>query len=380
MQQQYNNNCHDVSNLYKYLEAIDKEGRFWSLKKMLTYNKPFCVVTSSRSIGKSTNIACFLIFDYLVNGYKWIYLRRTRDEMMETCHDYFSNAIKLINENTQFKILEITYKAGDYFIKLDGDEKPRHCGYAMGLSLESKYKSKPFDNVGTILYDEFLPKDRNKYLGSIEKDPDKEPKLLNSLYASVDREIGKAFKSSTRIILSGNTETIYNPFFIAWGIAPYLFKDEKAKIINPKDRPWVLQRVKQVEATKDFENTLLYAISTDSDKRYNFENNGSDDFNKDWISTPPRGSRHMSFLKLENNIYQLMRNGSEMYVMKYNGKPYDRVVSLDFTSFAVQDFAMVRQWRNNMNLLLMHEAFLRGSLFFSNMNVKRLFTAYLNLV
>ena len=146
----FDNNTHDVSNLYKYLEMVNKEGKFWSIQKLLTFNKPFMIVTSSRSIGKSTNIACFVILDYLVNGKKWIYLRRTKDEMLETCKDYFNNAIVLINENTEFKIKEIEYKAGDYFITMQGDEEtPMHCGYAMGLSLESKYKSKPFDNVGT---------------------------------------------------------------------------------------------------------------------------------------------------------------------------------------------------------------------------------------
>lgn len=376
----YENNCHDVSNVYKYLNMINKGDRFWSIKPALTYNKPIIMVTSSRSIGKSTNIACFLLFDFLLNGFKFIYLRRTRDEMLETCKDYFNNAIALINENTEFKILSVEYKAGDYFIKLDDDNPPMHCGYAMGLSLESKYKSKPFDNVGTVLYDEFLPKDRNKYLGSIEKDPDKEPRLFNSLYASVDREIGKAFKSSTRIILSGNTETIYNPFFIAWGVTPYLFKDEKAKCINPKSRPWVLQRIKKVAATAGYETTILYAISTDSDKGYNFENNGGDDFNQDWILKVPKGARHMAFLKLEGSIYKLSRSGFDIFISKYSGTPHDRIISLDFSSFASQDFGMVKKWNNDMTLVVTREAFLRGNLYFDSVNTKRLFTNYLNLV
>lgn len=376
----FDNNCHDVSNLYKYLDAINPDDKFWSIKHLLTYNKPFMIVTSSRSIGKSTNIACFCIFDYLVNGKKFIYLRRTKDEMMETCHDYFANAIKLINHYTEFNIESIEYKAGDYFIKMEGDETAVHCGYAIGLSLESKYKSKPFDDVGTIIYDEFLPKDKNKYLGSIEKDPDKEPRLFNSLFGSVDREIGKAFKSSTRVILSGNTETIYNPFFISWSIAPYIFKDEKAKVINPKDRAWVFQRVRGVDATKDFKTSLLYAMSSDSDKRYNFENNGADDFSSMWIEKPPKGAAHTLFVKLDKVIYQILRNRTEFYIIKYTGQPYDRVITLDFSSFASDDFAMVKRWNSNMELQLVHEAFLRGSLFFDDGNTRRTFTNYLNLI
>ena len=376
----FENNTHDVSNVYKYLEAINKGGKFWSIQKLLTYNKPFMVITSSRSIGKSTNIAAFCIFDYLENGKKFIYLRRTKDEMQETCRDYFSNAIALINENTKFQIEEIEYKAGDYFIKMEGEETARHCGYAMGLSLQDKYKSKPFDDVGTIVYDEFLPQDKNKYLGSIEKDPDKEPRLFNSLYGSVDREIGKAFKSSTRVILSGNTETIYNPFFISWGVAPYIFKDEKAKIINPKDKPWVFQRVTQVDATKDFEDTLLYAMSNERDKRYNFQNNGADDFSQEWIEKPPRGCTHMAFIKLDKVTYQILRKNMEFYIIRYTGNVYDRVITLDFSSFASQDFALVKRWRNNIELMLTHEAFLRGSLYFDSPDTRRIFTNYFDLI
>lgn len=374
------NNCHDVSNLYKFLQDIDPEGLFWSVKPLLTYNKPIMVVTSSRSIGKSTNIAAFLLLDYLKNGYNFIYLRRTRDEMLETCKDYFSNAVRLINEHTVYNIVKVEYKAGDYFIYLEGSERPLHCGYAMGLSLEHKYKSKPFDNVGTILYDEFLPKDKSKYLGNLEKDPDKEPRLFNSLYGSVDRELGTAFKNSTRVILSGNTETIYNPFFISWSIAEYLFKDSKAKIINPKDKPWVLQRVDKVKATENFKESLLYAISTEKDKEYNFNNGTGNDFDNAWIETPPKRSIHMLFIKLDNRVYQVQRCRSEFYIVKFSGQPYDRVISLDFSSFAKQDFAMVRRWASNIELLLVHEAFLRGNLFFDSIPTKNTFTAYLNLI
>ena len=376
----FENNCHDVSNTYRLLEAINPEGKFWSIQKLLTHNKPFMVVTSSRSIGKSTNIACFVIFDFLENGKKFIYLRRTRDEMLETCKDYFANAIQLINDNTEYQIESIEYKAGDYFIKMIGEDRVRHCGYAIGLSLESKYKSKPFDDVGTIIYDEFLPKDKNKYLGSVEKDPDKEPRLFNSLYGSVDREIDKAFKSATRVILSGNTETIYNPFFISWGIARYIFKDEKAKIINPKDKPWVFQRVRGVDATKDFQTSLLYAMSGEADRRYNFENNGADDFSNEWIEKPPKGASHTTFVKLEKIIYQILRYRTDFYIVKYTGNPYDRVISLDFSSFAAQDFAMVKRWNSNLELQLTHEAFLRGSLFFDSPDTRRVFTSYLNLI
>lgn len=375
------NNCHDVSNLYKYFQQIDPDGAFFSLQKTLTYNKPLMFITSSRSIGKSTNIGIFCLLDYIKNGYKFIYCRRTKDEMQETCNDFFSNSIRLINEKTDIKIKDFKYHSGDYFIQLEGQEKPEHCGYAKGLSLEGKYKSKPFDNVGTILYDEFLPKYDTQYLGNVSTDPDREPVLMSSLYGSVDREIGNAFRSSTRIIFSGNTATIYNPFFIYYGITPYLYKDGKAKTINPKDKPWVLQRITGVDATKDFKNSILYAISSDSEREYNFNNNTNGaDFNTEFISKPHGRYYHMIFLKLDNSIYEAVRGDSDFYIFKYTGQPNDRIITLDFSSFRANDFMLVKQWHTRPDLLLIHDAYNRGCLWFDSVQTKRAFTNYFQLI
>lgn len=374
------NNSHDVSNLYKYLQQINPGGRFFSIEKILTYNKPIMFITSSRSVGKSTNIGAFCLLDFIKNGYKFIYVRRTKDEMQETCQDYFSNAIRLINERTSIKIKDFKYHAGDYFIQLQNDEKPKHCGYAKGLSLEGKYKSKPFDNVGTILYDEFLPKFETQYLGNVLTDPEREPVLMSSLYGSVDREIGNAFRSSTRIIFSGNTSTIYNPFFIYYGITKYLFKDAKAKIINPKNEAWILQRITGVDATADFKNSILYAISSDQEREYNFQNSGADDFNADFIAKPRGHFSHLTFLKLDGVTYQAVKADQDFYIFKYNGAPNDRVISLDFSSFRSRDFMLVKQWHTRSDLLMIHDAYTRGCLWFDSVQTRRAFSVYFQLI
>lgn len=394
MQQPFENNCHDVSNLYKYMNALNRNKLFWEITPLLTYNKPIMAITSGRSIGKSTNVASFVLLDYIVNKFEFIYTRRTDKELVLTRDTFFDNAIVLINrEIKNIFIKEIKIESNHYTLMYcyneDGSPVTEEqklecmvgeCGIAIPLNLEGQYKSNAFPPIGTIIYDEFMPKDRTKYLGSMDKDPEKEPRLFNSLYGTVDRGVDVPFASRTRVILLGNTETIYNPFFVHWGIIPYLYKDQKAKIISPKDKVWLLNRVEGVEATSHFKSTILYAISSDIDKKYNFENDGGDDFNQDWIETPPRNAIHKLFLRLDNKTYQVMQVANEFYIVKYSGKPYDRVISLDFSSFARHDFAMIKRWHSNIQLVCIHDAFLRGCLYFDSPATRNALTTYLALV
>lgn len=197
--------------VYKYLEKYS--GAFYSPKRSLTYGRPVMICCGSRSIGKSTGWAMFLILSYLVYGRKWIYVRRTKDETDLTAGSFFDNASNIIKSFGDFKDFSgVEYKGGEFYIVSDAGEKIR-SGISIPLSLEHKYKSSNLSEYFSILYDEFIPKFDTDYLGSKET-PDKEYRKLLSLYQTVDRGIGTAYRNETCIILLGNTATIYNPILI----------------------------------------------------------------------------------------------------------------------------------------------------------------------
>lgn len=382
----FNNNCHDISNLYKYFERLDPSGDFWSIKPLLTYGKPWLFVTSGRSIGKSTNCGCFLVLDYLVNGYSWLYLRRRKDDVLVTAQSFFENVVTLLNEKCGFDIDFLEYKGGEYFIKLKHEENKRKCGESMALSLEHKYKSNVYNTedykTGTILYDEFLPKEATEYLGSYYVNPELEFTKFNELYGTVDREIGKPFLSATRAIFLGNSgdTTLYSPFFIGTGISRYILNDAKAKIVSPKDKPWILNRVKKVKATEDFESSILFSVSGEDDRRYNFENDGGDDYNQDFIRKCARIDATILLVRLKGKLYRILRSGGDFYIEQYHSEPYGKVFSLDLTSYAKDDFRLIMQWHNNPKLMAIYQAFLRQSLFFDTTACKREFMVYLSLI
>lgn len=380
----FENNCHDVSNLYKYLERLDPRGEFWSIKPLLTYGKPWFFITSGRSVGKSTNVACFLVLDYLINGYAWLYVRRRKDDVLNTAESFFENAITLLNDRCSFDIEYIEYKGAEYFIKLKHEDKPRKCGESMPLSLEHKYKSNVYNSegykTGTILYDEFLPKETTEYLGSYYTNPELEYTKFNELYGTVDREIGKPFLSATRAIFLGNTSTLYNPLFIGTGITAYICRDDKAKIVSPKDKVWILNRVKRVKATQNFERSILYSVSGESDRRYNFENDGGDDYNNSFIKKCERIDATILLLRLKGSLYRVLRNESDFYIEQYKGQPYSKVYSLDLSSHIVDDFRLILQWHNDPKLSVLQQSFLRKALFFDTPKTKREFMTYLSLI
>ena len=164
--------AHGSSNIYKYLEALS--GDFWSCQKLLTYGRPFNFVTSERSVGKSTNIAIFLLLEWVYNKRKFIYCRRDKDTIQLTGPKFFSNAVQILNEKMPEldrgwrQILGFELSGGKYRIadSVDTDEDGEETdlvweeiGYTIPLSLEAKSKSTPFGDVYNIVFDEFLERD-----------------------------------------------------------------------------------------------------------------------------------------------------------------------------------------------------------------------------
>ena len=85
---------------------LDKcAGKFYNPKRLLTFNKPWNFITGSRSVGKSTGWAIYCVLDFLHNGHKFIYVRRTKDEVSLTAPTFFGNAVPIIRNNTCYLIL-----------------------------------------------------------------------------------------------------------------------------------------------------------------------------------------------------------------------------------------------------------------------------------
>lgn len=238
-------------------------GCFYSPKKSLSYGRSNIFSVGSRSIGKSTGWSIELLERYAKTGSGWVYVRRTKDELLETANSWFDNAYDILTDFWH-PVPKITYQGGVYYT-----DKKEICGYGIGLSVGDKKKSSKLcvGEASWIVYDEFLPRN-GRYLGgrgSLEEVDD-----ISSLYQTIDRRKGQAFGLGTKVIYLGNAYSYYNPFFIHYGIDRLLRTD--TKYLAPKDKIWMVEQTKETEATKLIQQSIGYQMSTESTRLSAYEN------------------------------------------------------------------------------------------------------------
>lgn len=360
-------------NVYKYLEQCC--GRFWTPKTILTYGKPWNFITGSRSVGKSTGLAIFFLLDYIVNSHKFCYTRRTKDESLLTCSTYFGNAIQIINNKTDIQIEEFYYEGGHYFIRLKGKEAVEECGWVIPLSLEQKYKSTNLSDVFNVVYDEFIAKESTGYLGTSSK-PETEYIHVLSLYQTIDRGVDRPFRNETRFFFSGNTATIYNPLFLSLGIANYI--DDKARIISPKNKLWLLERVESVEALSDVETSFAYQLATQEEREYAYKNKGADP--KSFIKTPDVAHYDYTVI-LDGEAYGISHDEAyNFYIHKARPEVGAQRISLDVKGHDGTDLMLIHKWSLFPAMRLISAAYQRGQLYFYNGKAQNAFLKYLRFM
>lgn len=358
---------------YKYLDQVNHG--FWDIKKILTYGKPAMIVTGSRSIGKSTQVALLCLLTYQIFGKKFMYIRRRPIDVQKTYKTFFNNAVEIYNRYLPLRKIQ-GFKAheGRYWIAytLDDDESPvwEECGCYVALSQEENYKSNSFSEYVIMIYDEFISKDPNKYLGTKEN-TDAEWDALMSLYQTTDRGIDTPFRNETALFLLGNKSTVYNPVALSIGLVDYVNKG--ARYTNPKGKLWVWEDVDHVEATNEYEESYAYQLSTEHTKRYAYENEGKD--RGEFIKRPDI-ARYYITLKLKGNLYGIYYDTDGAYYID-KPKDYYATISLDVSGHTKSDVQLIRKWTTSPITQELSRAYSEGRLFFGNGKIQALFLKYL---
>lgn len=372
----------NYSNLYKYLDKCSNG--FWNPYKLLTYGRPVNIVTGTRSVGKSTGIAILCLLDYLKNGHKFLYIRRHDRDTRETAKTFFSNAIPIINNALSadgIHIEQFRYNAKTYEIgtaHYDGEhEEPmiewEQCGKAWALAQEEELKSSSLSDYYTVIYDEFISKDKNRYLGTADN-IDAEWNALTSLYQTIDRGVNKPYRNEVCMFLLGNKSTIYNPICLTIGLADYVNKG--AHFTAPKGKFWTWEDVDltKIDALKEVQNSFAYQMSTDATKKYAYDNTGAD--NDEFISRP-QVARYLRTLKFNGNKYGVFIDDSTQIMYIDRAKEGYAVSTLDNDSYTHTDLQLIHKWQQDYVMQLIHSAYAAGRLRFGNGKIKATFLKYL---
>lgn len=133
---------------------------FYDYNKILSYNVPVNVLIGERGVGKTYGMKDYLIRRYINKGEKFLYIRRYENELKSVFQKDFFGDIKekypdyrLSSKNKKFTI------NGEVF------------GIAKRLTEAQDLKSVSFEDIKTIVFDEYaIEKNRRYYLPNERND------------------------------------------------------------------------------------------------------------------------------------------------------------------------------------------------------------------
>ena len=181
-----------------------------------------------RNIGKSTFWQRFVLRHFIKYGEKFGIIVKYKDDFSTFCANYFSQEWmdKMFKrKGADSSDYEIDFKRGKYFIRKKSDKLSEddmksgwvQCGYAIALNMNATLKSTTtFQDIDNLLFEEFMPLE-DRYIGSV-KDPEKEPKLLQSIYQTIARGNKGEHTRRVRLICISNNYTMNNPYFTRFNI------------------------------------------------------------------------------------------------------------------------------------------------------------------
>ena len=187
--------------------------KFYSGDRIRKTNADYMMIYGERSNGKTYDTLLFCMIDYYNTGRACAYVRRWEEDIKGTSlYQSFSNLVANgeIEKLTKGKYNDFLAQNRQLFLcKYDENNKVaeidnKPCCFAFAISQEEHYKSKGYDSIYNVVFDEFLT--RNYYL------PEEFIKFQN-LLSTIIRH-----KTTAKIYMLGNTINKYCPYFAEMGL------------------------------------------------------------------------------------------------------------------------------------------------------------------
>lgn len=187
-----------------------KEKNYWySYQNVLSYNALLNIIIGERGVGKTYGIKVYAINRFLKKHKQFAYIRRYDTDLEEsvgsTSDNKFIEQVRKEFKDHEFKISKHKKVRAIY---IDG----KVCGYALPLSSADSLKSSTYENVDTIIYDEFMLKE-----GSTQHYLKNEPEIILDLVETIGRLrdikifcLGNAISSTAPLLTYFNLTLPYN--------------------------------------------------------------------------------------------------------------------------------------------------------------------------
>lgn len=189
---------------------------YLDFNKPISYNALLSFIITERGLGKSYGAKKFVAKRFINKGKQFVYLRRYKTELKEAM---MKNQVPIfweqIKNDKELKEHKFTNKKDTMYI--DGEL----AGFSMPLSIANILKSSTYDNVDTIIFDEFLIDKGNYHY------------LQNEVIQLLDVIETVARLRDIRVIFLGNAISITNPYFTFFNLSlPYNSEVKIAKRDN----------------------------------------------------------------------------------------------------------------------------------------------------
>ena len=211
---------------------------FYSPERIISYNALLNLIIGERGVGKTYNFKVYAVKRFLNKGKQFAYIRRYETDLEasvgNTNDNKFFEQIRNEFPNSTFKISK-SKKVRKLYI----DNKI--CGYAIPLSGADSLKSSSYENVDTIIYDEFQLKE-----GSTQHYLRNEPEIILDIIETIGRLrdirvycLGNAISSTSPLMSYFDLTLPYNTdikLFKGGTIAVEYIKNEKYRKVKKASR------------------------------------------------------------------------------------------------------------------------------------------------
>lgn len=192
------------------------KNKYYSLKKILSYDPDFAVIIGPRSNGKTYSCLEHFIKEYCSKGSEFAIIRRWADDFKGKRGKMMFAALEdnsVIQKYTNGQWSNIVFQSMQFWFgkyldgKLVTSDKP--IGYAFAISQMEHDKSTSYPRVNNILFDEFMTRSEYGYLNN-------EFVMFMNVLSTIMRERGEV--TNVKIFMCGNTVNFTCPYFNEMGL------------------------------------------------------------------------------------------------------------------------------------------------------------------
>lgn len=332
----------------------DKNKDIWfSPNKVFSYDKVLNFVTGAKGCGKTYGCKKWAIKHYIKTGKRFIYLRRTKEELKDL-DTFFTK----VGNDDELKIHQFIVQ-GKKFI-MDGQE----IGRATALTISQAKKGVDYKDYDTIIFDEFIIEDNlHHYL-------DEEVKKLFLFMDTVFR----ASEERTRCICLSNSILWANPYFMFYKFKPM----EEGIQLSPNGE--ALLQIYKNQAFREYRKTTrMGKLMEGTDYGDMALDNKFRDVNSDFINTRKKDSVLMINIKWKTKTYGLWYNKFEsVYVVSNKFNPNNRTICYSISEFKPN--MMLISDRNFYFNKELKRAFKNGFLYYEDIYIRNEMFDLLNLI